>query len=53
MKDLRNCYDELRNVVKEVLNKLAALTARMEEAEGILSEIEDKIMENDKAEKKS
>ena len=33
-------------------NKPDAVTARMEEAEGRLSEIEDKIMENDEVEKK-
>ena len=33
-------------------NKLDAVTARMEEAEERISEIEDKIMENDEAEKK-
>ena len=33
-------------------NKLDAGTARLEEAEGGISEIEDKIMENDEAEKK-
>ena len=33
-------------------NKLDAATARMKEAEGRISEIEDKSMENDEAEKK-
>ena len=33
-------------------NKLDAVTARMEEAEERIGEIEDKIMENDEAEKK-
>ena len=33
-------------------NKLFSVTTRMEEAEGRISEIEDKIMENDEAKKK-
>ena len=33
-------------------NKIDAVTARMEEAEGRISEIEDKIMENDEAERR-
>ena len=33
-------------------NKLVAVTARMEEAEQRLTEIEDKIMESDEAKKK-
>ena len=32
-------------------NKLEAVTARIEEAEGRIGEIEDKIMEKDEAEK--
>ena len=33
-------------------NRLIVMTTRMEEAEEWISDIEDKIMENDKAEKK-
>ena len=52
IKDLRNNHDKLRNVVNEMQNKLDVVTARKEEAEGRISEIEDKIMENDEVEKK-
>ena len=45
-------HDKLRNVVNEVQSKLDAVIARMEEAEGRIRKIEDKIMENDEVEKK-
>ena len=42
----------LKNVVNEMQNKLEAVTVRTEEAEGRISEIEDKIMGKDEAKKK-
>ena len=45
IRDLRNSHDELRNVVNEVRNELDVFTMRIEEAEGRISKIEDKIIE--------
>ena len=41
-----------KNAINEVKNKKEATTARTEEAEEIIGELEDKIMEKEETEKK-
>ena len=52
IKELRNRHDELKNSANEVQNKVEAVTARTVEADGRLSETEDKIMEKMKLRKR-
>ena len=52
IKDLRTSHDEFKNAETEMLNKPDIARKRMEKAEKRIGEIEDKIMENDKAKNK-
>ena len=52
IQDPRTSHDELRNAINEMQKKLDTVTVRTEETEEGIGEIEDKIMENNEAEKK-
>ena len=44
--------DEIKNAITELQSRMDAMAARMDEAEQRNSDIEDKLMENNEAEKK-
>ena len=51
-KDLKTSQGEIKSVKTEMQNRLDIITMRIEEAEDRIGDIDDKIMENNKAEKK-
>ena len=52
IKEVKASQDEIKNSVTELPSRMDATAARMDEAEQWISNIEDKLMENNKAEKK-
>ena len=52
IKDLKASQAEIKNAITKMWKQLDVMTTRMEEAEKIISDKEDKIMENNEAEKK-
>jgi len=46
IKDLKTSQAEIKNAITEMQNRLDVITTRMEEAEELIGDIEDKIMEN-------
>ena len=52
IKDLKTNQAYMKNVITEMQNWLETVTMRTEEAEERIGEIEDKIMENNEAEKR-
>ena len=52
IKERKSSQAKIKNVITEMQYQINALTARMDEAEQQISDIEDKIMENNEAEKR-
>ena len=52
IKDLKTSQAEIKNAIIEMQNQLEIVTMRIEETEERIGDIESKIMENNKAEKK-
>lgn len=52
IKELKKTESEMRNIINEIENGLDAVNGRPEEAEELISDLEDKIMENNEAEPK-
>ena len=51
-KEVKNSQNEIKNAITDLQSWIDAMAARMDEAEQRTSDIEDKIMENNKAERK-
>ena len=52
IKELKPSQDEIKNVISELQSIMGAMAARMDEAEQWMSDMEDKLIENNEAEKK-
>jgi len=52
IKELKPNQVEIKKAISEVQSKMESLTARINEAEGRIRAIEDKMMENEEAEKR-
>ena len=52
IKEVKANHDEIKNVVTELQSRMDAMVARMDGAEQRISDIKDKLMENNEAEKK-
>ena len=52
IKEVKNSQNEIKNAITELQSWTDATAARMDEAEQRISDIEDKIMENNETEKK-
>ena len=52
IKEVKTSQDEIKNAITELQSWMDAATARIDEAEHRISSIEDKLMENNEAEKK-
>ena len=51
-KEVKASQDEIKNAITDLQPQMDAEVARMDEAEKRISDIEDKLMENNEAEKK-
>ena len=52
IKEVKASQDEIKNAVTELQSQMDATVARMDEAEQQISDIEDKLMENNETEKR-
>ena len=52
IKEVKANQDEIQNAITKMQSWMGAMTARMDKAEQWISDIEDKTMENNEAEKK-
>ena len=49
---MKNSQNEIKNAITELQSRMDAMAARMDEAEQGISDIEDKLIENNEVEKK-
>ena len=52
IKDVKNSQNEIKNTITELQSRMDAVAARMDKAEQRIRDIEDKLIENNEAEKK-
>ena len=52
IKEVKSSQDEIKNAITELQSQMDATAARMDEAEQRIGDIEDKLIENNEAEKK-
>ena len=52
IKEVKASQDEIKNAITELQSRMTATVARMDESEHRISDIKDKCMENNEAEKK-
>ena len=52
IKEVKNSQNEIKNVITELQSRMYAMIARMDEPEQRISDIRDKLMENNKSGKK-
>ena len=52
IKEVKASHDEIKNAITELQSQMHAMVARMDETEQQISDIEDKLMENNEAKKK-